>query len=213
MEISRELPNLSPGKLGHVVSLEVPSQALRRVVLPQEANVSPSWMVQQCSHGEIEVIPQKTAKVKMCGFKGTAMMRMKLSKSRMSPCSTARSPSFQLGSKTSSSRPSFIAFWRSSPEESTSQLLMKICSSQPCKRPFPVRMSRSISLPGTFLRVLLRIMTIVILNEMLSQRLRDGVLWLTLTVRLLLGPKYTVSSRWCRDASNREPTQSPSLPS
>lgn len=174
METSRALPEESPGKLRHMVAPGVPSQALCRVALPQA----------------------------VCA--GSKAVRMQSSKLGMSPCSMARSSSSQLGSTTSSAWPNLTACLRSSLEKSTSQLLLKICPSQPCKRPFPVIGYRSILLSRTFSRGLSRITVIVILCVMLLHRLQDGLHCLTLTVCPLLVPStYSVSSRSCRDASNR----------
>ena len=58
-----------------------------------------------------------------------------------------------------------------------------------------MRMDKSISLPGTFSHGLSRITETVILYATLPHQLRDGVRSLIRTVRLLLVPKYSVSSR------------------
>lgn len=59
---------------------------------------------------------------------------------------------------------------------------IKVYPSQPWKRPFPVRMYRTVALPGTFSRGLSRIMAIAIFCVMLPHRQRDRVRWWKFTV-------------------------------
>ena len=116
-EDGRVLPEVSPGLLGHVVSLDVPSEVLYRAALLLEATVSPTQVKQRlgltaacisnpCGGWEASLLqtlyahkPQRaaqTATAELCRFKGK-MLRTKSNRSNMSPCLMVRRPSFQLG--------------------------------------------------------------------------------------------------------------------
>ena len=79
--------------------------------------------------------------------------------------------------------------------ESMFQLLTKRCLSLLYGRPFPMIMYTTILLPGIFFHALSWITGTVILYATLLHQVQDGVRQLTRTVRLLLVPMYSVSSR------------------
>ena len=171
------LPEVSPGLLGHVVSPEVPSKVMYRAVLLLEVIVSLTQVEQRlgltarCISGPcggrgaslLQALhvhkPQRAAETvtaELCRFKGK-MVRTKSIRSMMFPCLMVRRPSFQLGSRTFSVRPSFTAYLAFSQMESMFQLPTKRSPSLLYRSSFPARMYKSILLPGTLSHGLSRI--------------------------------------------------------
>ena len=105
----------------------------------------------------------KTATTELCRFKGK-IVRPKLNRSNTFLYLMVRRPNFQHGGRMFSAWPIFMACCGLSPMVSMFHLLTKRCPSQPYIGTFfPVRIYKSISLPGTFSHGLSWIMATVIL--------------------------------------------------